>query len=83
MKKMPAVSTSPKALPPIKRPEAYAETQYADITQFLKGNLEDPCAELPNDNTTPAVNDTATGSKEESSARNTGDGAEAANETGF
>ncbi|XP_022798002.1 hemicentin-1-like isoform X2 [Stylophora pistillata] len=72
MKKMPAVSTSPKALPPIKRPEAYAETQYADITQFPKGNPEDPGAELPKDNTTPAVKNTANGSKEESSARNTG-----------
>ena len=36
MQKMREVSTSPKSLPPIKMPEAYAETQYADITQFLK-----------------------------------------------
>ena len=36
MQKMPEVSASPKTLPPIKMPEAYAETQYADITQFLK-----------------------------------------------
>ena len=36
MQKMPEVSASPKTLPPIKMPEAYFETQYADITQFLK-----------------------------------------------
>ncbi|XP_022809441.1 hemicentin-2-like isoform X2 [Stylophora pistillata] len=83
MKKMPAVSTSPKALPPIKRPEAYVETQYADIAQFVKGNSEEPGAELPKGSTTPALNNTATGSKEESSAGNTGDGAKATNETGF
>lgn len=83
MKKMPEVSTSPKALPPIKRSEPYAETQYADITQFLKGNPEDTGLELPKEITTPAVSNTATGSKEESSAGNTGDGAKAANETGF
>ena len=38
---MPTVATSPKAqaqLPPIKRPEPYEGTQYADITQFLKGD---------------------------------------------
>ncbi|XP_022809607.1 uncharacterized protein LOC111346596 [Stylophora pistillata] len=79
MKKMPEVSTSPKTLPPIKRPEAYVETQYADITQHLKGNPEDTGAELPKERTTPAVSITATGSKVESSAGNT----EATDETQF
>ena len=41
---MPAVSTSPETLPPIKRPPAYQETQYADITQFLKGDATLPDA---------------------------------------
>ncbi|PFX15233.1 hypothetical protein AWC38_SpisGene20555 [Stylophora pistillata] len=82
MQKMPKVSTSPEPLPPIKRPEAYGETQYADITQFLKGN-PDTGAELPKDDTTPAVSNTVTGRKEESSVRNTGDRSEATNETGF
>lgn len=76
---IPEVSSSPKALPPIKRPEAYAETQYADITQFLNGNPEDTGAELPKHSSTPGVSDTAIGSKEESSAGNTGDSAEATN----
>ena len=35
---MPTVSTSPQPLPPIKRPDPYENTQYADITQFLKGD---------------------------------------------
>ncbi|PFX23740.1 hypothetical protein AWC38_SpisGene11702 [Stylophora pistillata] len=70
MQKMPKGSTSPEPLPPIKRPEAYDETQYADITQFLKGN-PDTGAELPKDDTTPAVSNTVTGRKEESSVRNT------------
>ena len=42
---MPTVATSPKAqaqLPPIKRPEPYEGTQYADITQFLKGDATLP-----------------------------------------
>ena len=82
MQKMPKVSTSPEPLPPIKRPEAYDETQYADITQFLKGN-PDTGAVLPKDSTIAAVSNTATGSKEESSAGNTGDSSEATNETGF
>lgn len=42
MQELPNVSTSPKALPPIKKPEAYVETQYADITQFLKGDVTLP-----------------------------------------
>ena len=52
MQKMPEVSTSPKTLPPIKMPEAYAETQYADITQFLKWNPGDTGAEPPKESTT-------------------------------
>ena len=83
MQRMPEVSTSPKTLPPIKLPEAYAETQYADITQFLKGNPHDTGAEPPNDSTTSAVNNTAAGNEKEPSAGNTGDSAEATNETGF
>ena len=43
-REMPAVSTSPEPLPPIKRPPAYQETQYADITQFLKGDATLPDA---------------------------------------
>ena len=82
MKKMPEVSPSPETLPPIKRPEANAKTQYAEITQYLKGNPEDPGAELLKDSITPAVTNTATGSRVESSAGNTGDGAEATIETG-
>ena len=81
--KMPEASTSPKTLLPIKRPEAYAETQYADITQFLKGNPHDTGAEPPKDGTTSVFSSTASGSKKEPSAGKTGDSAEAANETGF
>ena len=43
-REMPAVSTSPEPLPPIKRPPAYEETQYADITQFMKGDATLPDA---------------------------------------
>ena len=39
---MPPVSTSPEPLPPIKRPVAYQGTDYADITQFLKGDATLP-----------------------------------------
>jgi len=39
---MPTVSTSPQPLPPIKRPEPYENTQYADVTQFLKGDATLP-----------------------------------------
>ena len=39
---MPTVSTSPQPLPPIKRPDPYKNTQYADITQFLKGDATLP-----------------------------------------
>lgn len=42
MQELPAVSTSPQALPPIKKPTPYGETQYADITQFLKGDATLP-----------------------------------------
>ena len=82
MQKMPEVSTSSKTLPPIKMPEAYAETQCADITQFLKWNPVDTGAEPPKESTTSAVRDTATGSKEESPAGNVSDDAEVTNETG-
>ena len=83
MQKMPEVSTSPKTLPPIKMPEAYSETQYADITQFFKEKPGDTGAEPPKESTTSAVRDTATGNKEESPAGNVSDSAEAINETGF
>ena len=39
---MPPVSTSPAALPPVKKPAAYEGTQYADITEFLKGDAALP-----------------------------------------
>ena len=39
---MPPVSTSPAALPPVKKPPAYEGTHYADITDFLKGNATLP-----------------------------------------
>ena len=82
MQKMPEVSASPKTLPPIKMPEAYFETQYADITQFLKWNPGDTGAEPPKESTTSAVRDTATGSKEESPAGNVSDDAEVISKTG-
>ena len=87
MQKLPEVSTSPKTLPPIKRPEAYTETQYADITQFFKGNPEATGADHPKDGAASSASSNgqgpATGSKEKSSAGNTGDSAGATNETGF
>ncbi|XP_022793686.1 uncharacterized protein LOC111332590 isoform X1 [Stylophora pistillata] len=67
--KTPDVSTSLKTLSPTKRPEAYTETTYADITQFLKGNPQETSAEPTEDGTTLP--------------RNTGDSAQATNETGF
>ena len=42
---MPAVSISPQPLPAIKKADPYERTDYADITQFLKGNATLP----PND----------------------------------
>ncbi|XP_074634709.1 uncharacterized protein LOC141893220 isoform X2 [Acropora palmata] len=42
---MPAVSISPQSLPAIKKADPYERTDYADITQFLKGNTTLP----PND----------------------------------
>ncbi|XP_068685507.1 hemicentin-2-like [Montipora foliosa] len=39
---MPEVSTSPATLPPLKRPPSYEQTQYADITAFLKGDATLP-----------------------------------------
>ncbi|PFX23742.1 hypothetical protein AWC38_SpisGene11700 [Stylophora pistillata] len=50
--KTPDVSTSLKTLSPTKRPEAYTETTYADITQFLKGNPQETSAEPTEDGTT-------------------------------
>ncbi|XP_015747811.1 PREDICTED: uncharacterized protein LOC107327578 [Acropora digitifera] len=42
---MPAVSISPQPLPAIRKADPYERTDYADITQFLKGNATLP----PND----------------------------------
>ncbi|XP_067030249.1 uncharacterized protein [Acropora muricata] len=42
---MPTVSVSPQPLPAIKKADPYERTDYADITQFLKGNATLP----PND----------------------------------
>ena len=42
---MPTVSISPQPLPAIKKADPYERTDYADITQFLKGNTTSP----PND----------------------------------
>ena len=39
---LPTVSTSPEPLAPIKRPTPYQGTEYADITQFLKGSATLP-----------------------------------------
>ena len=39
---LPTVSTSPEPLGPLKRPTPYQGTEYADITQFLKGNATLP-----------------------------------------
>ena len=90
---MPKVSTSPQPLPPIKKPTPYVETQYADITQFLKGdatlpdssNGQEPAtshqgAALPdsNDGQKPAA-----GTKENAPAANTGEAGKANNETVF
>ena len=44
---MAVVATSPKPLPPIKQPTPYVGTEYADITQFLKGNATLPDQEHP------------------------------------
>ena len=69
MKELPKVSTSPKALPPIKKPEPYAETQYADITQFLKGD-----ATLPDSNNSqgPATGTQAAPAPENSNSQEPG-----------
>ncbi|KAJ7390859.1 hypothetical protein OS493_021747 [Desmophyllum pertusum] len=42
MREMPKVSTSPQPLPPFKKPSPYGETEYADITQFLKEGAKLP-----------------------------------------
>ena len=74
MREMPKVSTSPQPLPPIKKPTAYVETQYADITQFLKGD-----ATLPDSKDSQ---EPATGNKEDAPAANKGEG-EGGSETLF
>ena len=38
MPRMPQVSTFPQPLPPLKRPTPYEGTEYADITEFRKGD---------------------------------------------
>ena len=38
MPRMPQVSTPPQPLPPLKRPTPYEGTEYADITEFRKGD---------------------------------------------
>ena len=93
MKELPPVSTSPQALPPIKKPTPYVETQYADITQFLKGD-----ATLPDSNNSqgPATGtqaapvpesknsqEPASSTKEESQTSNTGRDGGAGHETNF
>jgi len=69
MQELPKVSTSPQALPPIKKPEPYAETQYADITQFPKGN-----ATLPDSNNSqgPAAGSQAAPAPENSNSQEPG-----------
>ncbi|KAJ7392884.1 hypothetical protein OS493_010545 [Desmophyllum pertusum] len=42
MREMPKVSISPQPLPPIKKPTPYGETEYADISQFLKEGAKLP-----------------------------------------
>ena len=39
---MPTVSISPQPLPAIKKTDPYERTEYADISQFLKGNATLP-----------------------------------------
>ena len=81
MQELPAVSTSPQALPPIKKPTPYGETQYADITQFLKGD-----ATLPESNNSqgPASGTQAgTSTKEEFQAGNPGGDGGPGHETNF
>ena len=72
MREMPKVSTSLQPLPPIEKPTPYVETQYADITQFLKGNATLPSSQKP-----------ATDTKEGAPAANTGKGGGANDETVF
>ena len=75
MQELPKVSTSPQALPPIKKPVPYAETQYADITQFLKGD-----ATLPDSNNSQEPDGST---KETSKAGNTGGDGGPGHETNF
>ena len=76
---MPPVSTSPEALPPVKRPPAFERTQYADITDFLKGD-----ASLPKEGnsqsiemktqTAPPANGNSQGNEVEPQGANKGEG---------
>ena len=93
MQELPNVSTSPKALPPIKKPEAYVETQYADITQFLKGDITLPDSsnsQGPAAGTQAAAvpenqesQEPGTSTKETSEARNPGGDGGTRHETNF
>ena len=93
MQELPNVSTSPKALPPIKKPAPYVETQYADITQFLKGDVTLPDSEKsqgPATDTQPAPvpenqegQEPGTSAKETSQASNPGGDGGPGHETNF
>jgi len=87
MEELPRKPTSSQPLPPIiKKPKAYAETQSADLTQFLKGNAtlpdsnssQGPAALVPENNSSqePAAN-----TEETSQATNPGEDGELGNET--
>jgi len=88
MQELPKVSTSPQVLPPIKKPTPYAETQYADITQFLKGdatlpeinNSQGPAAPLPGSSDSQ---EPGTSTKETSQASKPGEDGVPGNETNF
>ena len=88
MQELPKVSTSPQPLPPIKKPAPYVETQYADITQFLKGdatlpesnNSQGPAAPVPGSSDSQ---EPGTSTKETSQATNPGGDGEQGNETNF
>lgn len=69
MQELPRVSTSPQVLPPIKKPTTYVETQYADITQFLKGDVT-----LPDSNNSqgPATGNQAAPAPENSNSQEPG-----------
>jgi len=93
MQELPNVSTSPNALPPIKKPAPYVETQYADITQFLKGDVTLPDSEKsqgPATDTQPAPvpenqegQEPGTSANETSQASNPGGDGGPGHETNF